>query len=72
MGTKIIPAVETKFCDRCGVENPRHLDLVVDAHYTGRDFSGAAVGGNTVKYELCPPCESDFNKFIKDGKVNND
>lgn len=68
MGTKIIPAVETKFCDRCKVENPRYLDLKIGAHWTGRDFSGAAVGGVSLQYELCPACESDFDSFMNPNK----
>lgn len=63
---KIQPAVETIVCDKCGEENPRHIDATGKIQFVGRDYSGAAVGGITKDFELCSTCAAALQKWFSD------
>lgn len=61
----VIPEQVIHHCDKCKKEiSANRIDCVGAANFTGRDFTGMAVGGYRKDFELCSKCAIELEKFL--------
>lgn len=61
----VIPEQVIHHCDKCKKQiDSNKIDCNGIADFTGRDFSGAAVGGYRKAFELCTKCAEALEKFL--------